>query len=63
MPDLDAADTEYVCERCGYPVVLTAAGYVHAEQGDAAMCQILGWAERGRALQQAINDLGCGPDA
>ena len=52
MPELDAADTEFICDRCGYSAVLTANGYAHASQADAAMCQILAWADR-----------GCGPDA
>ena len=63
MPDTGAADTNYVCDRCGYPVCFVAGRWVHDNQGDAAMCQILDWADRGRKLQQTINDLGCGPDA
>jgi hypothetical protein len=50
-----------VCDRCDYPVVQDADGnWVHSSPADAAMCQMLVWAERGRKAQAAIDDLGAG---
>jgi hypothetical protein len=38
-----------VCDRCGYAVMKNAAGdWVHVSVADAAMCQILAWADQGR---------------
>ena len=28
------------CSRCGFPVVWTAAGWAHANQGDAVACAL-----------------------
>ena len=29
-----------VCSQCGYPVVQTAAGWRHAQMGDAVACEL-----------------------
>ena len=53
MTEPDRAD----CARCGYPVVKVEGRWVHDQQGDAAMCQILDFAERGRKAQAAVDAL------
>jgi hypothetical protein len=52
-----------VCDRCGYAVIEVNGQWVHAEQGDAAMCTLLKMADRARAAQQAVNELGAGKPA
>lgn len=49
-----------VCDRCGYPVIEVGGQWMHAENGDAVMCTLLKMADRARAAQAAVDELGAG---